>query len=59
MPLEAEQQKIAECLGTLDELIGTESQKLDARMAHKKGLMQQLFSSCRRNPLTLSASAPG
>lgn len=39
----AEQQKIAECLGTLDELMGAESQKLDALKAHKKGLMQQLF----------------
>jgi type I restriction enzyme S subunit len=39
----AEQQKIAECLSTLDELIGAESQKLDALKAHKKGLMQQLF----------------
>lgn len=38
-----EQQKIAECLGALDELIETESQKLDALKAHKKGLMQQLF----------------
>jgi type I restriction enzyme S subunit len=38
-----EQRKIAECLGTLDELIGAESPKLDALKAHKKGLMQQLF----------------
>jgi type I restriction enzyme S subunit len=38
-----EQQKIAECLSTLDELIGAESQKLDSLKAHKKGLMQQLF----------------
>lgn len=38
-----EQQKIAECLNTLDELIDAESQKLDALKAHKKGLMKQLF----------------
>lgn len=38
-----EQQKIAKCLGTLDELIGAEGQKLDALKAHKNGLMQQLF----------------
>lgn len=38
-----EQQKIADCLSTLDELIGAESQKLDALKSHKKGLMQQLF----------------
>lgn len=43
IPSLAEQQKIAECLSTLDELIGAESQKLDALKAHKKGLMQQLF----------------
>jgi len=43
VPSPAEQQKIAECLSTLDELIGAESQKLDALKAHKKGLMQQLF----------------
>mgnify|MGYP006397821931 CR=1 FL=1 len=43
VPKPAEQQKIAECLSTLDELIGTERQKLDALKAHKKGLMQQLF----------------
>jgi type I restriction enzyme S subunit len=43
LPSLREQQKIAECLSTLDELIGAESQKLDALKAHKKGLMQQLF----------------
>jgi type I restriction enzyme S subunit len=43
VPEPAEQQKIAKCLGTLDELIIAESQKLDALKAHKKGLIQQLF----------------
>ncbi|RMX10417.1 restriction endonuclease subunit S [Allofranklinella schreckenbergeri] len=38
-----EQQKIADCLGSIDELITLESQKLDALKRHKKGLMQQLF----------------
>jgi len=38
-----EQHKIASCLSSLDDLIGAESQKLDALKAHKKGLMQQLF----------------
>jgi type I restriction enzyme S subunit len=38
-----EQQKIADCLSSLDELINAESQKLEALQAHKKGLMQQLF----------------
>ncbi len=39
----AEQQKLAACLTSLDELIGAESQKLDALKLHKKGLMEQLF----------------
>ncbi|MFO1471764.1 MAG: restriction endonuclease subunit S [Turneriella sp.] len=38
-----EQQRIADCLTSLDEVISTESQKLDALKAHKKGLMQGLF----------------
>ncbi len=41
--LEAEQQKIADCLTSLDELIHLEAEKLAAIKAHKKGLMQQLF----------------
>ena len=42
-PSPTEQQKIADCLSTLDERIGAESRKLDALKTHKKGLMQQLF----------------
>jgi len=38
-----EQQKIADCLSSLDDLITAEAQKLDALKTHKKGLMQQLF----------------
>ena len=38
-----EQQKIAACLTTLDEVIAAQSQKLNALKTHKKGLMQQLF----------------
>jgi type I restriction enzyme S subunit len=38
-----EQQKIADCLSSLDELIAAEAQKLDALKTHKKGLMQQIF----------------
>lgn len=38
-----EQQKIADCLSSRDELITVETQKLDTLKAHKKGLMQQLF----------------
>lgn len=39
----AEQQKIAGCLGSLDDLIAAEGRKLAALRDHKKGLMQQLF----------------
>lgn len=39
----AEQQKIADCLASLDERITLEAQKLDTLKTHKKGLMQQLF----------------
>lgn len=38
-----EQQKIADCLSSLDELIDAENQRLDALKEHKKGMMQQLF----------------
>ena len=40
---EAEQQKIAACLSSLDELITAQAQKVTALQTHKKGLMQQLF----------------
>ena len=40
-----EQQKIAACLSSLDELIAAQSQKIDLLKTHKKGLMQQLFPS--------------
>jgi len=42
-PRPSEQQKIADCLSSLDELIAAEGRKLEALRAHKKGLMQQLF----------------
>jgi type I restriction enzyme S subunit len=38
-----EQQKIADCLSSLDELITLEAQKLATLKTHKKGLMQQFF----------------
>jgi type I restriction enzyme, S subunit len=38
-----EQQKIADCLTSLDSLLAAHTQKLDALKAYKKGLMQQLF----------------
>lgn len=39
----AEQRRISDCLASLDDLIGAQSQKIDALKTHKKGLMQQLF----------------
>ena len=39
----AEQQKIAECLSSVDELMAAQARKVDALKTHKKGLMQQLF----------------
>lgn len=38
-----EQQKIADCLASLDVLITAQTQKIEALKSHKKGLMQQLF----------------
>jgi type I restriction enzyme S subunit len=45
VPASAEQQRIADCLTSLDDLIAAQTQKLDALKTHKKGLMQQLFPS--------------
>lgn len=42
-PKKQEQQKIASCLSSLDEVIAAHSQKLDLLKEHKKGLMQNLF----------------
>lgn len=39
----AEQEKIANCLSSLDELIAAQGRKVDALKTHKKGLMRQLF----------------
>jgi len=42
-PDRKEQQKIADCLSSLDDLINAEDKKLVALESHKKGLMQKLF----------------
>ncbi len=43
-----EQQKIAGCLGSLDDLIAAEGRKLEALRQHKQGLMQQMFPDLER-----------
>lgn len=43
LPIPAEQQKIANCLSSLDELIAAQGRKVESLKTHKKGLMQQLF----------------
>ena len=40
-----EQNKIAECLNSIDELISAQTEKIEALKLHKKGLMQGLFPS--------------
>ncbi|WP_297425664.1 restriction endonuclease subunit S [Clostridium sp.] len=42
-PDKKEQQKIADCLSSLDDLISVENEKFLALKDHKKGLMQKLF----------------
>jgi type I restriction enzyme S subunit len=38
-----EQEKIAECLTEIDNLITAQTEKIEQLKAHKKGLMQGLF----------------
>ena len=42
-PSSLEQQKIADCLGSLDDLIAAEGQRLDALRQHQQGLIQQIL----------------
>ena len=44
-----EQQKIADCLSSLDELIEATAQKVETLKEHKKGLMQRLFPAEGKN----------
>ena len=44
-PSPREQQKIADCFGSLDNLIAAEVRKLEALRKQHQGLMQQLFAS--------------
>lgn len=43
VPSPPEQQKIADCLNSLDQLIAAQARKVDALKTHKKGMLQQLF----------------
>jgi type I restriction enzyme S subunit len=43
IPKPKEQQKIADCLSSLDNLIEAQNRKIEALKEHKKGLMQRLF----------------
>ena len=49
IPSLKEQQKIANCLSSLDELIEAQEEKLKLLKEHKKGLMQQLFPQVNDN----------
>lgn len=49
IPQKIEQQKIADCLSSLDDLIEATAQKVDALKEHKKGLMQRLFPADGKN----------
>lgn len=40
-----EQQKITECISSIDDLISAQTEKIEALKFHKKGLMQGLFPS--------------
>src|SRR5690554_3845257 len=42
-PTLPEQQKIADCLSSLDDLLAAHNEKLELLKGHKKGLMQNLF----------------
>jgi type I restriction enzyme S subunit len=43
VPLPEEQQKIADCLSSIDDLITVQAKKMESLKDHKKGLMQKLF----------------
>lgn len=48
-PSTSEQQKIADCLSSLDDLIEATAQKVETLKEHKKGLMQRLFPADGKN----------
>ncbi len=50
LPTLPEQQKIADCLSSLDDLIDAQTHEIATLKAHKKGLMQQLFPTQQQEP---------
>lgn len=53
IPKQEEQQKIAGCLGNLDDLIRAVADKIETLKEYKKGLMQQLFPADGKTTPTL------
>lgn len=49
IPCKKEQQKIADCLASIDELITLEEEKLTTLNQYKKGLMQKIFPQSESN----------
>jgi len=45
LPNEKEQEKIADCLSSIDDLITEQTKKIEALRTHKRGLLQGLFPS--------------
>ena len=45
VPHRDEQEKVADCLSTLDARIEEQAQRIDALRRHRQGLLQQLFPS--------------
>ena len=57
-PKVEEQQKIADCLTSIDELITAQTQKVGALKTHKKGLMQQLFPAMDDDCMDAGGTSP-
>ncbi len=44
-PEQKEQERIADCLQSIDQLLASQTAKIESLQNHKKGLLQQLFPS--------------
>ena len=56
VPSPAEQQKIADCLSSLDELISAQARKVETLKTHKKGQMQRILPREGKNQPSLRFS---